>query len=402
MITSPDLSEELRLAVVMNGGVSLAVWIGGVTFELGRLIAGSGSYAELCSLTAAVPRVDVIAGTSAGGINGAFLAMAMANHAGPSLETQLRALRNLWVCNGSFDDLLRGPFVRDPPSLLDGDGYFLPILRDALQALRSNGPAKQELPIELFITTTLLQGRENRQSDDFGVPITDVDHRAVFHFSRDPGSGRRDDFVDPLVGDKLALAARCTSSFPAAFEPSYCPVNAEDATDTRPSMEGIADFKSGFVLDGGILDNKPLDLALERIFLQRSAGPARRMLVYVVPDPGGTAAPSIARKDIGEPPSSPGMLEIMIDSLVRIPNVQSVSAQLAALRNHNTRVRETAAGAGAPHPVQQSGVHRPAFDRTFCSLPRPAARNCRRLRHRQDRRGIDRAQRGRVCASRPA
>jgi hypothetical protein len=32
-------AEELRLALVMNGGVSLAVWIGGVTREIGRLLA---------------------------------------------------------------------------------------------------------------------------------------------------------------------------------------------------------------------------------------------------------------------------------------------------------------------------------------------------------------------------
>ena len=28
------MDEELRIAVVMNGGVSLAVWIGGVTLEI--------------------------------------------------------------------------------------------------------------------------------------------------------------------------------------------------------------------------------------------------------------------------------------------------------------------------------------------------------------------------------
>jgi hypothetical protein len=30
--------EELRLATVMTGGVSLAVWMGGVTAEIGRLL----------------------------------------------------------------------------------------------------------------------------------------------------------------------------------------------------------------------------------------------------------------------------------------------------------------------------------------------------------------------------
>ena len=30
--------EELRLALVLNGGVSLAVWMGGVSYELNRLV----------------------------------------------------------------------------------------------------------------------------------------------------------------------------------------------------------------------------------------------------------------------------------------------------------------------------------------------------------------------------
>src|SRR5690349_1347651 len=34
------------------------------------------------------------------------------------------------------------------------------------------------------------------------------------------------------------------------------------------------------------------------------------------------------------------MLEVMLDSMVRIPGVQSVTAQLDPLRNHNARVRE--------------------------------------------------------------
>jgi hypothetical protein len=33
----PEDLEEVRLAVVMNGGVSLAVWIAGVTNEINRL-----------------------------------------------------------------------------------------------------------------------------------------------------------------------------------------------------------------------------------------------------------------------------------------------------------------------------------------------------------------------------
>src|SRR5690606_1403271 len=70
-------SEELRLALVMNGGVSLAVWMGGVSYELDRFVGESHPvYRRLLELTRTRARIDVISGTSAGGINGAALALA--------------------------------------------------------------------------------------------------------------------------------------------------------------------------------------------------------------------------------------------------------------------------------------------------------------------------------------
>ena len=36
-IRQDQAKDDLRLAVVMTGGVSLAIWMGGVTHELNRL-----------------------------------------------------------------------------------------------------------------------------------------------------------------------------------------------------------------------------------------------------------------------------------------------------------------------------------------------------------------------------
>jgi hypothetical protein len=53
----------------MTGGVSLAVWMGGAAHELNRVVRGGpGAYRQLLDLTGTRARVDVIAGTSAGGI----------------------------------------------------------------------------------------------------------------------------------------------------------------------------------------------------------------------------------------------------------------------------------------------------------------------------------------------
>ena len=56
--------QELRFAVVMTGGVSLAVWMGGVAHELNRLVRSDADpYQQLLELTGCDARVDVIATT---------------------------------------------------------------------------------------------------------------------------------------------------------------------------------------------------------------------------------------------------------------------------------------------------------------------------------------------------
>ena len=137
--------SETRLALVMNGGVSLAVWMGGATAEIDRArsaigvgaiqvggsviesngrrlpIAGSPQiggpdrpgellYERLLLCTNSRLRVDVIAGTSAGGINGALLGAAVAR------RTRIPDVRELWIDLGRFESLLRGALEPDPPS----------------------------------------------------------------------------------------------------------------------------------------------------------------------------------------------------------------------------------------------------------------------------------------------
>jgi hypothetical protein len=89
--------KELRLALVCYGGISLAVYMHGITKEVWRLAAASrnlqddappqsgsaGVYQALIAHIAATRGVrlrvfsDIVAGASAGGINGIFLARAL-------------------------------------------------------------------------------------------------------------------------------------------------------------------------------------------------------------------------------------------------------------------------------------------------------------------------------------
>ncbi len=112
--------KELRLALVCYGGVSLAVYMHGVTKEIWHLAKASQSFhAGSSSSLTGVSRVyyellaaieqdhklrlrvlpDILTGASAGGINAVFLAQAI--HSGHSLEP----LTDLWLENADVSEL---------------------------------------------------------------------------------------------------------------------------------------------------------------------------------------------------------------------------------------------------------------------------------------------------------
>jgi patatin-related protein len=112
--------KELRLALVCYGGVSLAVYMHGITKEVWHLARASRAFhhpaaVQLTGVAAAYRdflgaieaqhglkvRVlpDILTGASAGGINAVFLAQAI--HAGHSLEP----LTDLWLANADVSEL---------------------------------------------------------------------------------------------------------------------------------------------------------------------------------------------------------------------------------------------------------------------------------------------------------
>jgi patatin-related protein len=307
-----EASEEVRFAVVLNGGVSLAVWMGGAVLELDAVTRGDGTYGELLQLFGISARADVIAGTSAGGINGAALALSQVNK-----HADLSLLRDLWAEQGRMDELLRRPFEEATPSLLRGDDYFLPNLCRAMEQLtRGWDPVPAaDRPIDLTITTTLLSGAREVNVDALGQPLPQLVHEGRFYFRRGMGEYPGDDFAEyddrgrakPPPADlaaRLALAARATAGFPIAFEPTfipavasrdgrYPPLQTRDANrpdmgafvnwrDAGPASELPAD-RSRFAVDGGLLANTPTRDALAAIGRMKASTPVRRVMLLVFP-----------------------------------------------------------------------------------------------------------------------
>jgi patatin-related protein len=358
------MTQELRLATTLTGGVSLAIWMAGVAREINllaqasqwRRVGGnfpSGTisasaeeslklYRRLIDLLDMVVDVDILSGTSAGGINGALLAWSRVR------GSDLGKLRDIWMDLGALTDLLREPTDKNTPSLLYGDERMLRNLVDEIPDL-DDGPFPPVKSAEepygpsttLYVTTTLLNGETSRFTDSFGTLVQDVDRRGLFTFTEEDLAKKGDTPAEQQAVEALALAARCSASFPAAFEPSFVPFTEGTAekgrVPARPPMEHLANItRPHWVADGGLLDNQPINVVLKRIFNRPAERPVRRVLLFVVPSSG--PAPDLVQEpppdDIDEPL---GLVEGLMKDLSAV-TTQSISADLQAIRAHQDRM----------------------------------------------------------------
>jgi patatin-related protein len=297
---TPAEIVEHRLALVMNGGVSLAVWMGGVACEIDNVRRASDGipprdgatneekavhdlWARAAKRIGVRVTVDVIAGTSAGGLNGVLLATAIARGA------SLAYLKQLWLESGQMSaEAMFRPQPQGVLSLMNGD-FFHDQITGALQKM---APTANGRDISLIVTSTALGQSSRPVRDSDGNCFSEADHRRRFHFSRHGsrpryvqtgnGYGLQDcPPVDDLADDEpLATAGRASASFPVAFAPVR-------ETSLLRERRMWPDWKTGdtpdWLADGGILDNSPFDPVLDSIERRSVTGPWQRTVCFVVP-----------------------------------------------------------------------------------------------------------------------
>lgn len=293
--------KELRLALVCYGGISLAVYMHGITKEIWRLACASRAFhagepaaggsqgvyrklletiADECGIQLRV-LVDILAGASAGGINAIFLADAIST--GRSLDP----LTELWLDKADVDRLLDPgvhPVSRFAKAAavpiawaLSGKGggtvdetveaahrdevraklanfvrarWFAPpfagpgftgLILDALEAMAA-GPAGPPLlphyqPLDLFVTVTDFHGHPERLRLHSPPEVAETEHRLTVSFRDKGGPERR------LAHDaELAFAARATASFPGAFPPFRVTELDDVLHERKQSWPGRARF----------------------------------------------------------------------------------------------------------------------------------------------------------------
>lgn len=362
-----EKSREVRLGLVMYGGVSLAIYINGVAQELFRAVRGRGVYRLIKQLTDSDVVVDILSGTSAGGINGIMLAYALCN------EVEFASSARLWRQHGDIDRLLRSTHapLEEYRSLLDSEGYYQPRLEEAFADMAGapivpDGPAGEmaEDPsplheLDLFITGTDFAGRISDTVDDRGQVVQVKDHRTLFWLKHREGRKQPFDPQAPLADlpsaaaasphepsaagaspdgstdpfrthEALAKLARITSCFPAAFSPVTVEAGAAGADARLRSWGQLSGNRDRVFIDGGVLDNKPFTSTLDAIYHRTANRPVSRHLLFVEPDP--------ERFDPNAPAVFPNPVRAAVDSLTRLPAYESIADDLRSLSAHNDQV----------------------------------------------------------------
>ena len=363
--------QELRLALGMRGGVSLAVWIGGACREIEALRGGQDDFWRGLREVAGYEEVtvDVMAGASAGGLNGAIYAASL------QYGLDMTRLRGIWLELGQIEQLMRRVGPDEPmPSLLDGDGAFLAPLHAKLSELLAEAEAAGRgaggPPIDLQLSATHVEPIRCGAPSPDDEQLQTTRFAGRFHFRQ--GTERWDGSDFPQDGPardaavwRLAVAARATSSYPAAFEAAAVR-STRPASFTSPpvlppptlgplvDMRGIFSDSRGrspaddegapaevvdtdfIVADGGILDNIPLAKALRAIAGASADRPTDRVLAYLHPGaPAGVTGGGRRRAA----PARRSTLSVATGAARTRLVAETINEDIDELERHNRRVQ---------------------------------------------------------------
>jgi patatin-related protein len=355
-------ARELRIAFVCSGGLSRAVYTHGVTSELHRVVAASAAlerdqvenpfpepttehvyWNALSALRASSPDgtrtsvlVDVISATSLDGVNGIYLAKALASN------RSQEPLRDLWLERGSLRELLPGPRWLPP-------GLKLPWAMS--QVVRRSGLRPERLAYWLYDVLTAMDEAPAAAASSlvpkghalrlfvalaafYGRGASGSTRRHVVEFRHD-GTGATQ--FDRASNGVLAFVALASAATPGVLSP----INWRDfvrslggrAVDAHALSQFFsADRLAGidpeltYFLDGATIGTAPFTTVMAAVDAMTAAPEADRLVLYIEPE--GTGIGIAADR----PPTS---LEV-----VTMAQRESVREDLAQLERRRETVRQ--------------------------------------------------------------
>ena len=329
--------------------------------------------------------VDTISGASAGGINGVFLARALAH------DLSLTPQRKMWI---ELADVLK---LMDEETIASkwSKFYLYPVLllldwkrlrkyfpskeirRKASIFLRSRwleppfsgdimldwmldaGHAQGQsqnndgnsslMPtgqrLELMVSLTNFYGKHQTIALHDPKEISEREHRTTlkFKYYRHESGKVDSDFTDGNIPG-IAFAARATSSFPGAFPPA----NIDELKDVLSKRDEKWPYEISFMkynaqqfhdigtspncihfIDGSVVNNKPFGGVIAALHERPAYREVDRRIIYIDPSPD-----ELSLEDNSEPP---GFFHTILDAVVQIPGNEPIRDELKKLSAHNVR-----------------------------------------------------------------
>ena len=427
--------KELRIGLVLYGGVALAVYINGVVTEIWQALRASRAMqdsdgASLDS-TSVVYRdlltelkesengdelrvvVDAVAGTSAGGVNGAAMFKAIVQGADASV------LNDVWLDDADIENLRGEPdrmpwylrtaenvlrifptlkgirkglreqttlewtWIRDTvytlvstkdpqKSPLKGD-FFTTIIAASLRRMSENTKSEPLLPtrgtFDLFLTRTDLHGWPRHLPVSRRYHPADLYERTHAHVmtyrvrADDPAAHGVTDF-------DLTYGARTTAGFPLAFapatykeirrnflegQPGATTPSEDEFTDTHLREHRLSGFdaRKARMVDGGVLDNRPFTHVTRAIEAKPADFEVRRVVAYIEPDP---------EREIDAAPDNGPLTKDMLGNMFRLFRNEPILGDLRALQQRNETVGRILEFQAANRPATDAFVETVAGD----------------------------------------
>jgi len=408
------IKRELRLAVVIYGGASLAVYMHGVTKELLKLVRASKVFHEMGRERALKTRyadgpdhresdtedvyfeliqrinshchfrvvVDVIAGASAGAINGVMLGKAIVDDGKLDVQTPLwlndadvdylgaprtrfqkwylypllRALSH-WLpeemgtkaeTREKLARFVRSSWFQPPFSGKRLSTHFFNALDTMINSRREGSsllPPGQRL--DVYASLTDLTGYPNTMRLNEELVASDRAHSAYCQLTH--GGGSESDFRDDNV-PALIWAARASSSFAGAFPPFAHAEMMDLLAERGQAWPGEQTFldenllvehdvpakqrfdpKSRLFIDGGIVNNKPFDAAMAALNQRPADRHVDRYILYIEPDP------KVETQEDSKKPM--GYLGTIHAAMSTIPRNQPILDELEEIVDQDRRVQ---------------------------------------------------------------
>lgn len=410
--------KELRLAIVCYGGVSLAVYMHGVVKEVLKLARASKAYHGIAQrrsrpsasydgaagdtpyetdterfyfelLQACADKqelrviVDAVSGASAGGINGIFLARALAHDLDIDHQREMwleladvtylmdkQTIADRWskfylyplllALNWKrFRNLFSDEEMRRKVSTFVRSRWFEPpfsaiimqeLMLDAIERMGDAVPGRSLLPkgqkIDLMVSLTNFFGRQQAISLHDPQQVIEREHRSkvTFGYVQHEDRSVSSDFdADDVPG--LAFAARATSSVPGTFPPAQiADLDAILAARGRDWPGRQRFFEKNFphllsndidpatvnFVDGSVVNNKPFGGVIEALQRRPAHREVDRRILFIDPTP--------EKVESGGAQPRPSFFRTIFASVAEIPRNEPIHDELAWVDEYNEKV----------------------------------------------------------------